>query len=62
MICPHCKKPIMKTHPEALKKKALQMLSEGYSLRDIESLLERRVNFSTISKWAKAQRIDGGEK
>lgn len=54
MICPHCKKPIKREHSDELKKKAIALVKQGYSMRDVESLLERRVSFGTISKWVRS--------
>lgn len=51
MVCPHCKKPIKREHSPELKKRALALAVEGYSMRDIEALLERRVSFGTIARW-----------
>ena len=51
MICPHCNRLISYKKSDALKKKALKFLSEGYSTRDVEQLLKREVSFGTIAKW-----------
>lgn len=56
MICPHCKKPIQREHSMELKKKAIELNKQGYSMRDIEALLERRCSFGTIAKWIKAEK------
>lgn len=61
MICPHCKKPIKREHDDALKSKALALVKEGYSLRDVESLLERKVSFSTVSRWVRVSEDRKGE-
>jgi transposase-like protein len=53
MICPHCKKPIKREHSDDLKKQALSLVKQRYSTRDVESLLERKVSFGTIARWAK---------
>lgn len=53
MICPHCSKPISFNKDSSLKKKALKLVSEGYSARDVEAILKRQVSFSTVAKWAR---------
>lgn len=56
MICPHCKKPIPSRRlrgssiTDDVKKKAKKLYSEGYSMRDIESLLEFKISAPTISR------------
>ena len=61
MICPHCRKPIKRAHPEELKAEALALLAKGYSIRDVESLLERRVSFGTVAKWARIAHLKEGD-
>ncbi len=61
MICPHCRKPIKREHTEAIKKKVLSLHAKGYSVRDIESLLERVVSFSTVAKWIRELQKRSGE-
>lgn len=54
MICPHCNKPIPRgkygTVTEDLKKKALELVKKGYSMRDIEYMLDRKISAPTISR------------
>ena len=58
MICPHCKKPIpfMKQRsvdPE-IRRKAAEMIKQGYSYRDIEYALDRKISIGTLSRIAKS--------
>lgn len=53
MICPHCNKPLDYPKSDKLKTKALALLKEGYSTRDVEALLKREVSFSSIARWAR---------
>ncbi len=61
MICPNCKKPINKTIPKEVKKKALSLHKQGHSLRDIESLLGFQLSFSSVSRIVKSEKLRRGE-
>lgn len=58
MICPHCKKPVQYKKSDKLKDRALELLTEGYSTRDVETVLERQVSFGTIARWARELKSD----
>lgn len=57
MICPHCKKPIPRgkygTIPKEVKAKALKLHKEGYSVRDIEMLLDRKISYPSVQRLIK---------
>ncbi len=50
MICPHCKKPIVKNVTKEQKKRIIELGKQGFSCRDIESLMERAVSYSTVAR------------
>lgn len=62
MICPHCNKPIprFRTRPSdvdtEVKKKAIKLYKEGFSMRDIEHTLNRQISIATISRILKEQK------
>lgn len=62
MICPHCNKPIprFRTRPSdvdpKIKKKAVELYSKGFSMRDIEHALNRQISIATISRILKEQK------
>jgi hypothetical protein len=49
VICPHCKKPIDRTVSKEIKQKALALLKEGYSTRDIQTILGGAISFTTVA-------------
>ena len=56
MICPHCKKaiPRFRARPSdvdnKIKSKAIELYAKGFSMRDIEHMLDRQISISTISR------------
>jgi transposase-like protein len=53
MICPHCGKPLEKKIDDKIKKQAIALYKQGYSMRDIERKLEFRISFSSVSRLVK---------
>lgn len=58
MICPHCGKAFPKRLPKALRTRALSLVKEGYSLRDVQDILKGSVSFSTISRWVRKKELE----
>lgn len=56
MICPNCKKPLPKSVPEKVKKEALILSAQGYSCRDIQTMLGGAISFSSVSRLVKKAR------
>lgn len=56
MICPHCNKPIHNSASKVAKEMALELLSKGFSVRDIEKLLFKKgvfISYSSIQRLKK---------
>lgn len=59
MICPHCHKPISRNVSKEAKSMILKLHKEGYSLRDIESLIKtngEQISFSTIGRFLRGSK------
>lgn len=53
MICPHCKKPIKRTIDYKVKKRIIALHKQGYSSRDISTLLlteGHTASFSSVAR------------
>lgn len=55
MICPHCGKPVEKRITAKDRQQVLVLHKQGFSVRDIEAKLQRRVSFSSAARIIREQ-------
>lgn len=56
MICPHCNKPVPRGLTPEAKRKAIELSKEGYSTRDIQSILGGVISFSSVARLLKLEK------